>query len=254
MTWLGLVLLGFGTTDLAFSWLRRPRLAEAAGVVAVLVLGLLAGLTAPLEVLGIAAVLLGVLAWGESVTYGFGAKRYGVPLLVLVVVLTAALLATAAVPATGGALGELLDRSDLPVLAGLGPTRALLLAGVFLVQLSTGNVLVRLVLGVTGTSNPVRGAVGGAPSSALKGGRLLGPMERVFILGLGVAGELTAAGIVIAAKGLLRFPELQAARGGRRSDAASVAGAGIHEVTEYFLVGSFVSWSVSLVCLALVGF
>ena len=34
--------------------------------------------------------------------------------------------------------------------------------------------------------------------------------ERVFILGLGLAGQVTAAGLVIAAKGLIRFPELQA--------------------------------------------
>ena len=36
----------------------------------------------------------------------------------------------------------------------------------------------------------------------------LGPLERLFILGLGLAGNLTAAAIVVAAKGLLRFPEL----------------------------------------------
>ena len=50
------------------------------------------------------------------------------------------------------------------------------------------------------------------PSDQLRGGRLLGPMERVLILGLGLAGQLTAAGLVIAAKGLIRFPELQAKR------------------------------------------
>mgnify|MGYP002652878805 CR=1 FL=1 len=39
--------------------------------------------------------------------------------------------------------------------------------------------------------------------------RLLGPLERVLILGLGLAGQVTAASLVIAAKGLIRFPELQ---------------------------------------------
>ena len=67
-------------------------------------------------------------------------------------------------------------------------------------------------------------------------------MERVLIIGLGLAGQLTAAGLVIAAKGLIRFPELQS----KRSDRESVDGAGIDEVTEYFLVGSFVSWLVAL--------
>jgi hypothetical protein len=61
-------------------------------------------------------------------------------------------------------------------------------------------------------------------------------MERVFILGLGLAGNLIAASIVIAAKGLLRFPELQS-----KPDQAR-----IHRLTEYFLVGSFVSWLLPL--------
>ena len=79
------------------------------------------------------------------------------------------------------------------------------------------------------------------PAEQLKGGRLLGPMERVLILGLGLAGQLTAAAIVIAAKGLLRWPELQ-------SKPEQVR---IHRLTEYFLVGSFVSWLVALSSLVL---
>ena len=47
---------------------------------------------------------------------------------------------------------------------------------------------------------------------------------------------------MIAAKGLIRFPELQA----KRDDSTSVDGVGIDAVTEYFLVGSFVSWLVAL--------
>ena len=76
------------------------------------------------------------------------------------------------------------------------------------------------------------------PSDQLRGGRLLGPMERLLILGLGLSGQLTAAGLVIAAKGLIRFPELQS----KRDERTTVEGVGIDEVTEYFLVGSFVSW------------
>ena len=72
-------------------------------------------------------------------------------------------------------------------------------------------------------------------------------MERVLILGLGLAGQLTAAGLVIAAKGLIRFPELQS----KRDETTTVEAVGIDEVTEYFLVGSFVSWLVALLSLAL---
>ena len=71
---------------------------------------------------------------------------------------------------------------------------------------------------------------------SLKGGRLLGPMERLLIVGLGLAGHVTAASIVVAAKGLLRFPELQRGSG---------AG-GPSDVTEYFLIGSFASWLLAL--------
>ena len=125
-------------------------------------------------------------------------------------------------------------------LATLPPDRLVLVAGVLVAQLSTVNVLIRLTLdavGVPASDN----------EKSLKGGRLLGPMERVLIIGLGLAGQLTAAGLVIAAKGLIRFPELQA----KRDDRTSVDGVGIDAVTEYFLVGSFVSWLVALVSLAL---
>jgi hypothetical protein len=61
-------------------------------------------------------------------------------------------------------------------------------------------------------------------------------MERLFILVLAVAGELTAAAVVVAAKGLLRFPELQRSR----------RAAGPTAVSEYFLIGSFASWLLGI--------
>jgi hypothetical protein len=115
------------------------------------------------------------------------------------------------------------------------PTHAALVAGVVLVQLVTGNQLVRLILGSVGA---VRPAGQPQPSDRLKGGRLLGPMERLLILGLGLGGQLAAATAVIAAKGIIRFPELNSQR--RESDS------GIDELTEYFLVGSFASWLLAL--------
>jgi hypothetical protein len=105
----------------------------------------------------------------------------------------------------------------------------LLVAGVSLAQLSTANIAVRLVLDAVGVP-------AAANEKQLKGGRMLGPMERLFIVGLGLAGQLTAASVVVAAKGLLRFPELQ--RGSPE--------AGPSDVTEYFLIGSFASWLLAL--------
>ncbi|GAB3926535.1 hypothetical protein GCM10027613_40890 [Microlunatus endophyticus] len=51
---------------------------------------------------------------------------------------------------------------------------------------------------------------------------------------------------MIAAKGLIRFPELNA----RRKN-GSVTGVGIDEVTEYFLLGSFLSWLISLAAIGI---
>jgi hypothetical protein len=101
--------------------------------------------------------------------------------------------------------------------------------GVALALLSTSNVLVRLVLDAVGVP-----AV--ANERQLRGGRLLGPMERLFLLGLAAMGQVAAGGVVVAAKGLLRYPELQ--RSGRDQGAT--------DVSEYFLIGSFASWLLAL--------
>jgi hypothetical protein len=119
------------------------------------------------------------------------------------------------------------------------PTRLLMILGVVLLQFATGNRLVRLVLASVGA---VRATGQPQPSDQLKGGRLLGPMERLLILSLGVGGQVAAASAVVAAKGIIRFPELNAQKS--RTDIGT--GVGIDEVTEYFLVGSFASWLLAL--------
>jgi hypothetical protein len=122
------------------------------------------------------------------------------------------------------------------------PDQLLMVIGVVLLQLVTGNQLVRLLLGSVGSIKPA-----GQPqaSDRLKGGRLMGPMERLLILGLGLAGQLAAATAVVAAKSIIRFPEINAQK------ARENGGIGIDEVTEYFLVGSFSSWILALGGLAL---
>jgi hypothetical protein len=129
-------------------------------------------------------------------------------------------------------------------LSHVTPTRLLMIVAVVLVQFATGNQLVRLVLGSVGA---VRPAGEPQPSDRLKGGRLLGPMERLLILSLGVGGQVAAASAVVAAKGIIRFPELSAQKN-RNGD----VDVGIDEVTEYFLVGSFTSWLLALGGIALV--
>ena len=241
MSWIAVLLVGLAVADLAHSIRPVPVVNECIGAAAAVWLGLVAGLSDLDEILALAVIAGVVVAWGHTVTRAFGGVRPWLPLVLLGGALLTGLITSPWADPAHGLLGEWLESVRLPVLQGLTADRALLLMGAFLVQLSTGNVIVRLVLSVTGTTNPEHHDTPKDPEQQLKGGRLLGPMERVFILGLGLAGQLTAAAIVVAAKGLLRWPELQSKPEQHR----------IHRLTEYFLVGSFVSWLVSLASLLL---
>lgn len=237
MSWLGILLIGFAVTDLAHAVRRVRFLPECVGALVALSIGLLAGLTSGRDVLALVVIALVVLAWGSAVTWGFGHPAQTaawLPLALFVVALTAAVACSGLAPSAAGPLERWLGSMSLPIVEGLSADRFLLLLGAFGIQLSTGNVLVRLVLKSTGTINPRKD--GAMPPTRLKGGRLLGPLERVFILALTMAGQVTAAAVVVAAKGLLRFPELSS-----RDEQQTV-----HEMTEYFLLGSFVSWLVAL--------
>jgi hypothetical protein len=128
----------------------------------------------------------------------------------------------------------------------VAPDRLLMIVAVVLLQVVTGNQLVRLVLGSVGAVKPVGQP---QPSDRLKGGRLLGPMERLLILGLGLSGQLAAATAVVAAKSIIRFPEINAQKA--RENGTDGIAVNIDTVTEYFLVGSFASWIVALGGLAL---
>jgi hypothetical protein len=90
---------------------------------------------------------------------------------------------------------------------------------------------------LSGWSSDVRGVVARWPSwvgLAVDADRLL------MIVGLALAGQLAAATAVVAAKSIIRFPEINAQK------ARENGGIGIDEVTEYFLVGSFASWILAL--------
>ncbi len=242
MTWIAVLLVGVGVTDLARSIRPVPIVVECVGAAVAVWLGLLAGLTEPADLVALLLVAVAVVVWGQLVTRAFapGGREWPALLALGSALLLAVLCSGWASPA-GGLLGDWLASVQLPALQRVPPDRALLLLGVFLVQLSTGNVVVRLVLAATDTVDPALHDTADDPEQQLKGGRLLGPMERTLIVGLGLAGQLTAASIVIAAKGLLRWPELQSRREQEH----------VHRLTEYFLVGSFVSWLFALASLAL---
>lgn len=66
-----------------------------------------------------------------------------------------------------------------------------------------------------------------------KGGRLIGPLERVIVFMLTLAAAYPILAAMLAAKGIVRFPEIS-------KDGETGARA------EYFLVGSLVSWVIAL--------
>ncbi|WZH36915.1 MAG: hypothetical protein PIR02_19540 [Microbacterium enclense] len=77
------------------------------------------------------------------------------------------------------------------------------------------------------------------PSPVLRGGRLIGPLERILVFVLTLAGAYTLIAAVFAAKGIVRFPEISAdGKSGNRA--------------EYFLIGSLVSWVTALAAAFLV--
>ncbi|WP_422744477.1 hypothetical protein ACN27E_21255 [Mycobacterium sp. WMMD1722] len=247
MSALALLLVAVGVGDC----LRRPgrRTWPAALVsVGVVVAGAaLAGLWRPGDLALVTVAVAATVGWlvlGERAERTNRARTAPLAVLAMAVAVLAALSGWAS--DVGGAIAGWAGWVALPGVEHVDPDRILMILGVMLVQLATGNTLVRLVLASVGAVKP---ASEPQPSDRLKGGRLLGPMERLLILGLGLAGQITVATAVIAAKSIIRFPEISASRS--TPDAENTGGVGIDEVSEYFLVGSFASWMLALGGLAL---
>ncbi|UXA06764.1 hypothetical protein KXD96_00885 [Mycobacterium sp. SMC-2] len=236
MSAVAVLLTAFGIADLCRRAVRAPWVALAVGPVVVAAFSALGTLwhagDIPLLVLAAASVVAWEWLCARSERSG---GHQGAPLAVFAAALTLLTLLSGWSSAVNGAIARWVGWAHLPF-SHVAPTRLLMIVGVVLVQFATANQLVRLVLGSVGA---VRPAGEPQPSDRLKGGRLLGPMERLLILSLGVGGQVAAASAVVAAKGIIRFPELSAQKG-RNGEV------GIDEVTEYFLVGSFTSWLLAL--------
>src|SRR6478672_274930 len=143
MSWIAVLLIGIAVADLAHSVRPVPVVNECVGAAVAVWVGLLAGLTDLRDVLALAVIALVVVAWGQTVTRAFGRGGAWIPLLVLGLALVAGVLFSGAAGQADGVLGAWLDHVRVPALAGLSADRVLLLLATFLVQLSTGNVLVR---------------------------------------------------------------------------------------------------------------
>jgi hypothetical protein len=172
-------------------------------------------------------------------------QHQGAPLAVFALALAALILLAGLSSDVGGLVERWSSWVDVPGVGNVSPNRLPMVVGAVLLQFVTGNQLVRLVLSSVGAVKPEGQP---QPSDKLKGGRLLGPMERLLIFGLGLAGQLAAATAVVAAKSIIRFPEINAESKLKNGNTGSFD---IGDVTEYFLVGSFASWIIALGGLAL---
>ena len=118
--------------------------------------------------------------------------------------------------------------------------QAVLAVGVLAYLSATSNAVVRVVLAMAGTQVE-------RSQQTLRGGRVIGIIERWLIYGLALAGQPTAAAVIVSAKSVLRFPELsKVARLERPGGEPAGTPAEVDIVTEYFLLGSMVSWLLAL--------
>ncbi|MER7798165.1 hypothetical protein [Microbacterium sp. NPDC096154] len=258
----GLILLSVGTAALIRTLFRRAgKTAQRSGWIAATVLILVIALLADALVAGLAAVAVAALwIWlmpdrGRSPASIW--PTVGVGVLVAIALLF--------VPAGyGRGLSEAVE-----IASPLGPLSlpaVLLMIGAGVYLLEPANVVVRAALEreniapdpepdervsyVTAPADPTAPAAPTAPAEStampklgpgqvMKGGRLIGPLERVIVFGLTLAAAYPLLAAFIAAKGIVRFPEIS--RDGDGGDRA-----------EYFLVGSMVSWVQALAAAFLV--
>lgn len=195
--------------------------------------------------LAIALAISGSLAWmlsklgmsqAEAREDGSAPRRWALGgLAVLGVSLVLALASAASLHTELPRVTSWLHGLPFAVLADLGGAEALMLVAILLFLTAPANSIVRVLLTAASTRWK-------QSEEQLKGGRYIGVIERWMIFGLALAGEPTAAALVISAKGLLRFPELS-----RKNESVD-----IDEITEYFLLGSLTSWALALALVLLV--
>lgn len=233
MSIVALWLLTVGVADLV-RWsadrasLLRTVIGLGAGAVIAVAMALLLGFPAGATVLWAAIVIVGVAGWFWSSDRALArSKGSGWPLALMLAYLVGLLALTGTAPEDPGVVHDWYGDLQIPALEGLSFERFLLALGALIFLQSTANRITRLILIGAGTP-----AAQG--ESTLRGGRIIGPMERTLIFALGATGQLTAAAAVIAAKGVLRFPEIRSATEDEHTDGSSV--------TEYFLIGTLASW------------
>ncbi|MBA8816408.1 hypothetical protein FHX48_001481 [Microbacterium halimionae] len=226
MIFAGLTLLAVGAVDLVRQFVPRMRRGWvfAAGFVALLVL------SAAVDALifGMAAGAIAAV-WHLSMPSAGGGRAGFWPVAGVGLVSVVSVMGFGA-RAEGGPWGRLWQLETPAGPASLDLVVLVVGVGIFLLE--SANVVVRAGLR---SENAALGSTqdGSARDGVLRGGRLIGPLERILVVALALAGAYTLIAAVFAAKGIVRFPEISrdTAHGNR---------------AEYFLVGSLLSWVLAL--------
>lgn len=227
MILLSLGLVGFAVVDL-IRWSPEPvsanraRVAVAGGVVAVVGIAAAGGMCF-WQVVAVAVGAALALGLWVAFDYSIGQGRPGRPLAWVAAVLAALFALSGSVDPIGGPLEDWYEGLGFGFVGSVPADQFVCAVCSALFLTASVNRVVRLVLDAAVTS----WAKG---ETALSGGRLLGPLERLIIAAIVLAGDPAAAAIVITAKGLLRFPEIR-----------DESRRGPDAVTEYFLIGTFTS-------------
>jgi Protein of unknown function (DUF3307) len=106
------------------------------------------------------------------------------------------------------------------------PEAMLLVAGLIAAVWAGGHAVGALMRGIQLPADPA------ADPSLPQGGRLIGQLERLMIYGLVLTGEVIGIGLLIAAKSLLRFGEIQSS--------------GSRQIAEYVIIGTLASFAWAL--------
>jgi hypothetical protein len=228
VTGVGLALLAFGLCDVVAgqsrdaSWRRRAT-AVVVPLAALVVLAWLGGWHIHQMVIAAAgaAAVLGV--WVAAAASPSQVART-ISLAVIAATFVVLVGVSGSVPSLGAEVERWYAQLGVSFVRAVPIEQFLVVIGGLIFLLATANRLVRLVLEAAGT--PV--AKGEA---TLRGGRVLGPMERLLVAGLVLAHDPAGIGFVVAAKGILRLPEIRDEQSASADD----------QVTEYFLIGTLAS-------------
>jgi len=230
MIFVSLGLLGFGVGDLV-RWSpgcvekRRAVLAAISSTAAVALVAALSGMGAKAVLLSSVLAFAALLSWSlyDSSPSNQAKPEYALGFMILVLAVLFA--ASGSAGRVQGDLATWYSHLDFRFVEDISVDQFLLGVGALLFLTVSGNRLVRFTLAAAEISLL-------ESESSLRGGRVLGPMERLMVAAAVISGSLAGAGFVVAAKGLLRFREI-------RSDGSQSPG--VDEVTEYFLIGTFAS-------------